>query len=124
MPCNCDHMGANNREVELSKIACCLEEILERKKINKNDWGGYHPKIYSKHISNKKANEMISKLCRLCSEADDITKYSLELQMWWRDHQELDRQRLERERIEALDKKHREEGLAKLTKEEKKALGL
>jgi hypothetical protein len=49
---------------------------------------------------------------------------SLELQIWWRDHQEADRIR-QKEEAAAQKKAHiRAQGLAKLTLEERRALGV
>lgn len=50
--------------------------------------------------------------------------YSLEMQIWWRDHQEKDREREKEESEKAERNKVREAALSKLSKEEKEALGL
>ena len=46
-----------------------------------------------------KLDEHTARLCAFCWN-HDVTKYSLELQIWWRDHQEIDRQRLILEQAE------------------------
>lgn len=43
-----------------------------------------------KKYLDKLTSELCSKL-----KTTDVTKYSLELQMWWRDHQEADRNRID-----------------------------
>lgn len=72
------------------------------------------------------ADKHINKLCKqltLMSPAK-IRNCSLELQIWWRDHQIADKLREERERKEMQERKERETILKKLTSREKKILGL
>lgn len=89
MPCNTDYMEPSSRECQLSKVACLLDE-LNGEPINKTYWQGYHPKVYSQtydiytDVSEGLVETLIKKL-----EQTDVTKYSLEMQMWWRDYQEL-----------------------------------
>lgn len=47
-----------------------------------------------------------------------------ELRAWWQEHQQKDAARKERERLAAEAEARREEALAKLTEEERVALGL
>lgn len=104
MPCNCDHLEATELEVEISKVACLLGE-LKGVKINKSHWEGYHPNIYGK-VTKKLADKLTSQLC-LILRNEDVSKYSLEMQMWWRDHQEADKKRIEEElkaRLKQLEK--------------------
>jgi len=61
-----------------------------------------------------------AELCSWCRE-NDVQEQSLELQIWWRDHQKHD---AKREAEEAKKKAKRKKALAKLTKEERKLLGL
>lgn len=91
MPCNCDHLEANQLELETSKVACLLDE-LSGKPIDKNCWDGYHSRVYNK-CSRELANELTLKLCSKLKKVD-VTKYSLEMQIWWRDHQEIDKSKL------------------------------
>ena len=119
MPCNCDHLKATNREVELSKIACLLDELVGES-FDKSSWEGYHPLVYVKAFDGDKA---IEKLCTILQELD-VTDYSLEMQMWWRDHQEIDKLREEKEEEEKVDEDDRKVALNKLTKKEKKLLSL
>lgn len=99
MPCNCDHLEATNLEIEISRVACLLDEIKGRK-INKNNWRGYHPEIYGK-VTRRLGDEYTAKLCSILKEKD-VSKYSLEMQIWWRDHQKADEERLEEEKECAL----------------------
>ncbi len=47
-----------------------------------------------------------------------------ELADWWKQHQEFDRRRIERENADKAKKQAKNAALAKLTPEERKALGL
>lgn len=80
MPCNSDYLEANDYERELSRVACLLDE-LDGKPIDQSHWRGsagpYHPAVYSRCITKEDADRM----------------YSLEMQMWWRDHQAADKAR-------------------------------
>lgn len=67
--------------------------------------------------------EMSRLLCSYCKN-HDVRDYSLELQIWWRDHQLADARH---KREEAARKKRaalRKQALAKLTDAERKALGV
>lgn len=88
MPCNSDHLEPFNRELELSRVACLLDE-LKGITWNKSSWNGYHPKVYNQHISKSVADGMIAELCKKIRQID-VSEYSLELQIWWRDHQKVD----------------------------------
>jgi hypothetical protein len=66
---------------------------------------------------------MVQELCSRLQKLD-VTKYSLEMQVWWRDHQKADKERLERGIREATELKARAEAMAKLTPYERGLLGL
>ena len=91
MPCNSDYMNPTAQEIQISRIACLLDE-LDGKKWTKDEWAGYHPSAYGMGDNKKKRDKMTKALCERLQRTD-VTKYSLEMQMWWRDHQEADRQR-------------------------------
>lgn len=122
MPCNCDHLEPHAKEVELSKIACLLGE-LQGRAWNKSEWRGFHPLVYNIGIPDQVADDMIEQLCTRLQQVD-VSTYSLEMQMWWKDHQEEDRKRLERELKAAQEKQDKEAAIAKLTPYERKLLGL
>lgn len=69
------------------------------------------------------ADAMVSELCQLL-QGEDITKRSLEMQMWWRDHQMADKKRLEREIAQVKSEKEKAIALSKLTEHERKLLGI
>lgn len=119
MPCNSDYMEADRREIEISRVACLLDE-LDGLPIKKNHWDGYHPLVYNKP---DRGNELVAELCEKLRNTD-VTRYSLEMQIWWRDHQAADKERLEAELRDATRRQEKEAALAKLTPHERKLLGL
>lgn len=121
MPCNSDYMEANSLEREISKVHCLLDE-LDGKEWSNSDWNGYHPKVYCR-VNRELADKLVRKLCSKLKTAD-VTKYSLEMQMWWRDHQEADAAREQHEQDKKIEAEKRAAALAKLTDEEKELLGL
>lgn len=123
MPCNSDYMEATGKEVQLSRVACLLDE-LDGKPLNRSHWEGYHPAVYNKvGVGTTAGDSMVEELCQRLQEVD-ATKYSLELQMWWRDHQAADKARIEHELARQKDLKARQAAIAKLTPHERKLLGL
>lgn len=124
MPCNCDHLEANDLEKEGSKVACLLEELFKGRKINKSHFDGYHPDIYAQGTTRGKVSTLTATLCNLLRKEKDVTKFSLELQVWWRDHQKADREKYRREFRAKRQAKQKEAALKKLTPAERRVLGL
>lgn len=94
MPCNCDYMNPSSFEIQLSQVACLLDEIRGVKNFKKY-WGGYHPSVYGQ--ANKELGDrLVSTLCSNLQNID-VSQLSLEMQMWWRDHKEADRTRILKE---------------------------
>ena len=124
MPCNCDYMEANNLEREISRVYCLLEEIETGKPVDtkSGNWDGYHPSVYGQPVGRKQGDEAVARLCGILRKTRNIKKYSLEMQMWWRDHQEADRARERRERKDAEQKALAKSAMQKITKEELAAL--
>ena len=121
MGCNSEHMAANGYERELSRVACLLDE-LAGKKWERSWWGGYHPRVYCK-ADRAMGDRMVRELCDALQERD-VTQCSLEMQIWWRDHQGADKARCELELAQAKTAAEREAAMAKLTPHERKVLGL
>ena len=128
MPCKSDHMEPNKEETALSKVLAFLDEI-KTGKLSPSAFAGGHRGAYNK-ASKEKMDKKTAELCGILKETD-VTKYSLEMQMWWRDHQKFDKQRKASERkrkaSERKEVKHeaaRKEALAKLSDKDKEALGL
>jgi hypothetical protein len=123
VPCNSDYMNATSHERSMTAVFQLLDE-LDGKPLKPRDFGnGYDPRVYNKGLTKQQCDAMVAELCRRL-QAVDVSKYSLEMQMWWRDHQRADAERVQRETDAARTKKEREEALAKLTAKERKALGV
>ena len=118
MPCDAGHCEASAREVESRVVREFLREIAGKKfdhdDPSKNQ--GYYGKV--DELDNDTAA-----LCAWCM-SHDVSKMSLELQLWWKKHQKADAKKLaERRRLEE-DEVLKKAALAKLTKEERRVLGL
>jgi hypothetical protein len=121
MPCDSSHMEATGIEIEQSRVCCLLNE-LGGQKWEKEWWAGYHPKAYS-HADRHTLDTLTKALCEKLQRSD-VSKYSLEMQIWWRDHQKADKERIELEVRNAADAQAKEAAIAKLTPHERKLLGL
>ena len=121
MPCNSDYMRANESEKNLSIVYGLLDE-LETGKLPSNFGDGYDKRVYCKHLSNEHLNQKTEELCSKLQN-EDVTKYSLEMQMWWRDHQIADKKRLDQEISNQKDEDEKKKALSKLTDYERKLLG-
>jgi hypothetical protein len=121
MPCQSDYLSANHYEKEISRVACLLDE-LAGKPIDDAHWNGYHPRVYGK-INKIAGDLMVQELCNALQSCD-VKSYSLEMQMWWRDHQIADDKRRNSELDKKTAKAEREAALAKLTLRERQILGL
>lgn len=126
MPCVSDYLNSSNLEKEMTKVVQLLDE-LDGKKLNKSKFGdGYDERVYNKGLSKKDRDKLVSTLCSRLKNTKkvNVTKYSLELQMWWRDHKEADKKRIRQEKEKREQEKIRKQALSKLTPEERKSLGL
>ena len=126
MPCNSDYMEPVHREREFSRVLCLLEEIDTGKPVdtNSNSWKGFHPRAYNQSFGKDVLDGSVAFLCDILSRTRDVSKYSLEMQTWWRDHKAADAARLAQERADATRESIRRKALAKLTEEEREVLGL
>lgn len=123
MGCRSDYMESSNYEVKLSRVACLLDEINGRP-YQESWWAGYHPRIYNGGDGSvKSADQLVNELCSILQNSD-VKQYSLEMQIWWRDHQAADKLRCQRELEKAKNDKDREIALNKLTPHERRLLGL
>lgn len=68
---------------------------------------GYHPNVYNKPVNGDK---LVAELCAALM-ITDVTKYSLEMQIWWRDHQAADRERIAREKRDLKDARTKQQPL-------------
>ena len=120
MPCNSDHMNANRLEIQCAELFRLRDELTGGPAYTRND---YDDRAYGRANLIEVRDELTRELCAKLKDCG-VSQYSLELQMWWRDHQRADLKRKETEARTALDKKLARSGLAKLTNAERKALGL
>ena len=129
MPCNSGYMSATRTERSMSPVACFIDELNGIKNSHK-DIDGYHSKVYNQHLTPEDCDRMVSELCMLCLELDNsrdmpnVSDYSLELQIWWRDHKIADEKRTESETRQNQLEYAKRQALAKLSAEDKVILGL
>lgn len=113
MPCHVD--PPTGEELAYRDLNLFLDEI-----------GDTRPRMMSTYLCRSRqmtVDEMTAALCEWCkAHPGTVKKKSLELQIWWRDHQEDDA----RQKAEARESKRlsalRRSALAKLTPEERRAL--
>ena len=121
MPCNSDYMEPTTKEKQISEVLFFLQEVsrpfaqLPKDRHN-------HPDV-REVLRSGYEDEFVAELCDLL-EGADVTKYSLELQIWWRDHKAADAKRRSQEEEEARRRQYRASARAKLTPEERRAVGL
>lgn len=89
MPCDSSHMKPHTWEIEASRIMYFLAEV-NRNKRDISWLEGFHPDIYCEPVSKDIVDFLTRSLCRTLKQKD-ATKYSLELQIWYRDHCKWDR---------------------------------
>lgn len=96
MPCNSDYMNPTNMEVNLSKVYAFLDELDTGKLSDEFHTSlGYDKRVYGipSKATKSHLDEKVAELCSRLRKVKNVKKYSLEMQMWWRDHQEADRKR-------------------------------
>lgn len=90
MPCDTSYMIANEWEVNASRVACLIDEAKTGVPVNSRSraWEGYHKAAYG-NGTRKQLDELTAELCSLMAHIDP-SKCSLELQVWWKQHQRGD----------------------------------
>lgn len=111
MPCYTE--PPTRAEIEAKRLNDLLDEI-EGTRLRTGDIG----RMSSRPLT---LDQMTQRLCAWCG-AHDVKQQSLELQIWWRDHQAWDARRLADEQKAARRVQLRKQALAKLTPEEREAL--
>lgn len=93
MPCNSDYLKSNPLEVELSRVYLLLDEVKKGRHVDPESraWHGYDGRAYCRGYK-AQLDEAVRELCGLL-QGKDVSRNSLELQIWWRDHQEADAKR-------------------------------
>lgn len=124
MGCRSDYMEPTSFEVENSKVLALLEELKTGKL---PEW--YSPGGSDKAYGNTTKLGLDLNTEMLCmalqiKKASEISKMSLEMQMWWRDHKAADKKRIKEEIDAKKTLKAKEVAIAKLTPFERKLLGL
>ncbi len=82
------------------------------------------------YVDNPRTQERLDRATRVACEAfhrmtpNQIGGMTLEARTWWKNHQEADRRREEREEAERKRKQDRINALGKLSDRDKKVLGL
>lgn len=111
MPCQSQYLEPNSRERESVKVMNLMHEV--GLIVNK-------PGVYGRPLD---LDIHTADLCNFCQN-NDVTRYSLELQIWWRDHQAADRKRIQRDIDAAELNGEKQAAISKLSEREKKLLGL
>lgn len=93
MPCDGSYLEADNFERNAARVACLLGE-LDGGTWSQAWWAGYHPDVYNRGRDQAWLDAQVAKLCGRLQHAD-VKSYSLEMQIWWRDHQAADAKRAE-----------------------------
>lgn len=118
MPCNSQYMDPTQLEVNTSIVCALLEET---KTGNLPTYYGNGNSHVAYNCSSEQRLDNIT--AELCSRLQNLNvkDFSLEMQMWWRDHQEADTKRLKRKIQECKD---RDAAISKLTPYERRLLGI
>ena len=129
MPCDSAYLEPNHREKDGSKVLALLDELRTGtldKKLYGSGYQGFNPGFGTGIYYDGNLDTDVAALCTLLGAENflNIAEYSLEMQMWWRDHQEADKIRISREIQKAANDHDKAEALAKLSPHEKKLLGL
>jgi hypothetical protein len=87
MPCNSDYLAPSVLEVACDQMQQLLDELdgvpLDPVRYRQ---AGCDTRFYNKTHIREAADDLARNLCARLKAGLDPTRYSLELQMWWRDH--------------------------------------
>jgi len=124
MGCRSEYLEPTMHENENAKVLAILEE-LKTGKLPSWYGDGSYTKVYNS-TTQKILDTNTEKLCSALQKVSKkkISESSLELQIWWRDHQEADKKRIKDELAAKKTEKQREVAVSKLTPHERKLLGL
>lgn len=130
MPCDSSYMEPRAWEIDLSRVLLLLDELDGKGPPDPKSaaWMGMDRRVTDRRFVDhqKYLDEKVRELCdRLSSvRTPPLSELSLEMQVWWRDHQKADVQRLKREQKAAVDRAVARRAYARLSAEEREALGL
>jgi hypothetical protein len=108
-------------EIAASQCACLLAELSGAENWREG-WDGYRRGVYG-NVTREYLDRLTANLCKRLQDVD-VTKHSLEMQVWWRDHQAADKARLEAEQQSLKTEEERRAALAKLSGHERRILGI
>lgn len=102
-------------------VECLLDELngVDRSSIIRTPWK--HPAANAV-ASLRQENSRTALLCERLRKLD-VTRYSLELQLWWRDHKKWDSARVQRQLKEAANAGERDKVLDGLSQYERDLVG-
>lgn len=125
MPCTSEYLDSTPEEIWLSRVYLLLDEINtgQPPDPHSGNWMGYDPRSYGRRHSQSAKDDLVATLCYALSRVD-VSKFSLEMQMWWRDHQIADKKRKETEEDKIRKAELLKSAKSKLTDEEKAVLGI
>jgi hypothetical protein len=115
MPCVSGYLEPTERERESARVVEFLHEIHGNAFNHERPMDPYG-RVQSLDVDTRT-------LCEWC-QTHDVTAMSLELQLWWQRHQKADAARRDAERAKIERDRLAAQGLAKLTPDERKALGI
>ncbi len=125
MPCDSSYMDSTEREKALTKVVLLLDELDSKGAPSPREFNaGYDSRVYTNQPSKETADAWVRELCTRLQEVEDVTIFSLELQVWWRDHQRADKARLAAELEEQQSTADRQVAIAKLSPYERQLLGI
>ena len=112
MPCDSSHLQPTQREAHSLALVGFLREAGILK--------GKYDQCYGRV---DQLDTDTAALCAYCQK-HDVTQMSLELQIWWRDHQKADKAKARKREAAVALKCLRQQALKKLTPSEIRALGV
>lgn len=131
MGCNSDYMRQTSEEEFTQQTAQNLVYVLKSlKKPVPKDVLETSQDYYASDENDKLTPQLCSLIKKMTKKQKDTILYNgknkaaRQLAEWWEEHQEADKERVREEKAEKTSNKLRKQALAKLTKAEKKALGL
>ena len=125
MGCRSDYQRDDPSEIEAAKVLALLHELEFDIPVNPEDYGKTTGEFYTYgKYTDEDLDYITAKLCTQLQTVNDISKYSLEMQIWWRDHKTADTKRLIAELKKKRTEKQKQAAIAKLTPHERKLLGL
>lgn len=118
MPCRSEYLEPTDLEREAGRLRLLLDEVLSRQPVNPEEYR----RAVIRNATKAEVDGLTAELCAKLQQAEAPQEFSLELQIWWRDHQAADDAREAQQAQQRRDAKAA--ALAKLTPHERELLGL